>query len=158
MSGPPGEQQKQQEPPRAPIPPEPLAVSPLASPTGLVGKVGGNQDTPTLLTENVQKAPQVQSQQPKQQQQQPQTQTQQQQPSVAVNNNSTTGGPLSNLTNGLMALGRILLGSVTGGELSQNQTRNTTDPIRGNFRFYVSHPYRIQISRILSTFNFITLT
>ena len=87
--------------------------------------MGGNQDAPTLLTQN---APNTPVAEPLQQQPQ-------QQPIVEMNNSTT----LSNLTNGLMALGKILLGSVTTGgvDLSlQNQTKNnatvtTPNPDRG---------------------------
>lgn len=111
--GPPDKEK--QEPPRAPNTPEPVLYG---SPVNSFGKVGGNQDTPALLTQDAPKTPQTQPQQP------------QQQPTVEMNNSTT----LSNLTNGLMALGKILLGGVTSGAIdlsSQNQTENATDSDKG---------------------------
>ena len=92
------------------MPPEPLIQIPSEQPNrnqpSIVGQVGGNQDTPTLLTSNNNQSP-------------------------ASNNSSPN---LGNFTMGLLALGKALMGGFN--DLSpNNQTKNATTPQRGKKTF-----------------------
>lgn len=97
-----------QYPPRAPVPPEPLLQIPSEQPDRnqplTVGQVGGNQDTPTLLTSS----------------------NNNQSPA-----SNSSGPTLGNFTIGLLALGKALMGGFN--DMSpNNQTKNVTTPQRGN--------------------------
>ena len=141
VSGPPDKNKQQeggeQQPPRAPIPPEPLLQA--ASNTN-VGQVGGNQDSPMLVASQQQQQNAPQQQNAQQQQKQP-PQQMQEPPQVITSNtiNNSSGGHLSNLTTGLMALGKMLMGTIgVGLATANNQSANTTSSGRGKIFSVIS--------------------